>query len=323
MSQNHGNKKVNNRRKRNTNPAAGAKTTVSTQRQEATQAPQKTQASRAPGRKETAQAEAKKKKQLQMIIGGVVLAVVVAVVLILVNRPTPSGIGIDYSGLEIAQSQIIASQGTPTAGEQSGALSFSTGPMVGDPNAPVTMHIFSDFQCNYCLQFHNETQPKIIDDFVRTGQVKLVFHDFPRLGTNPSIANPDDLAIELSDPNNESSLSSQAAMCAGEQDKYLEMADKLFGNYGGIQAGAFSNNNLSRFASDMKLDSTAFNACVDSGRYVQPLADSITQGQGQGITATPMFILDNGNGEPNVIQQTAEGYNLLKKQIELSVKTAP
>jgi protein-disulfide isomerase len=143
------------------------------------------------------------------------------------------------------------------------------------------------------------------------------------LGTDPSVADPNNLEVEMRDGNNESSLASQAALCASEQDKYLEMSDKLFGNYGGVQQGAFNRANLNRFAEDLDLDMDAFNACMDSGRYVPVLADSVAQGQGQGITATPMFILDNGNGAPNVIQQTAEGYELIKKQIQLAIDTAP
>lgn len=328
MSQKPGSKKANNRRKRTTNNQAVNKQAKPQQQSATPVTPAKaatpaSTTSRRTSRKETAQAEAKKKKQLQMIIGGVAAAVVIAVVFILVNRPTSDGVQIDFSNVAVAQSDIVQGQGTPAAATDTSALAFATGPTVGDPNAPVTMHIFSDFQCHFCKSFHDEVLPQIVEDFVRDGQVKLVFHDFPRLGTDPSIANPDDLSVEMRDPNNQSSLAGQAAMCAGEQDKYLEMSDKLFGNYGGMQTGAFSRANLNRFADDLGLDMDSFNACMDSGRYIQPLADSVKQGQGQGITATPMFILDNGSGDVNVISQTADGYTLIKKQIEVSIQTAP
>lgn len=330
MSHNPGNKKANNRRKRNTSKPGAAKQPSQQPKVAETSTPEPTAkatssqpVSRRTSRKDAAQAEAKKKKQLQMIIGGVAAAVVIAVIFILVNRPTSSGVEIDYSDVEVAQSQIVQNAGTPAADTDTTALTFATGATVGDPNAPVTMHIFSDFQCHFCLSFHNDTLPHIMDDFVRTGQVKLVFHDFPRLGTDPSIANPDDLSVEIADPNNQSSAAAQAAMCAGEQDNYLEMSDKIFGNYGGIQAGAYDRSKLNRFADDLGLDMDPFNECMDSGRYIQPIADSVAQGQSQGISATPMFILDNGSGDLNVIQQTAEGYTLIKKQLEVSIQTAP
>lgn len=150
-----------------------------------------------------------------------------------------------------------------------------------------------------------------------------MFHDLPRLGSDPSIADPEDLTIELGNENNESSLSSQAAMCAGVQNQYLEMSEKLFGNYRGIQSGAFSRSNLDRFAGDLDLDVDEFGECMDSERFVPALAESINQGQALGITGTPMFILDNGSGDLNVIQQTELGYEMLKRQIEASIQTAP
>lgn len=334
MANSSGNKKTNNRRKRPANQQAGArqKQQRPAQTAPATATPATPRASAEPvkpvsrrtSKKEVAQAQARKKQQMQLIIGGVALAVLVAVVFIFLNRPSESGKQIDYSGLDVAQSGIVASQGTAVASpEVTEPLTFATGTTVGDPNAPVTMHIFSDFQCHFCLQFHDETLPLIVNDFVKTGQVKLVYHDFPRLGTDPSIANPEDLSIEVRDPNNESSLAAQAAMCAGEQDQYLEMNDKLFGNYGGVQQGAYKRSNLNRYAEDLGLNMDTFNTCMDEQRYVPALARSVEQGQAQGITATPMFIIDNGAEELTVIQQTAEGYDLMKKQIELAIDTAP
>lgn len=330
MANSSGNKKTNTRRKRQ-----GTQKSQPTQQQQSGQAAANEETvvdsaqprevtSRRTGRKEQAQAQAKKKQQMQLIIGGVALAIIVAVIFIFVNRPTNSGVQIDYSGLDVAQSEIIANQGAIASPEADAPpLNVATGVTVGDPNAPVTMHIYSDFQCHFCKQFHDDTLPLIVDDFVRDGQLKLVYHDFPRLGTDPNIADPNNLEVEIRDENNESSSAAQAAMCAGEQDKYLEMTDKLFGNFGGVNQGAYDRNNLDRYAEDLELDSGAFGECMDSGRYIPAIAASVAQGQAQGITATPMFILDNGNGEPNLIQQTAEGYDLLERQIELAIETAP
>lgn len=312
MSQQRGKKTSNKRRKKNANQTESPKQQGQTQ-----------QHSRRASRKEAARTQAKKKRQLQLLIGGIAAVVAIVALVIFINRPTSSGIEIDYSDIDVAQSEIVLSQGTASAEPVDGVVAFATGPTVGDPNAPVTMHIYSDFQCHFCKVFNDETLPQIIDDFVRTGDVKLVFHDFPRLGTNASIADPNDFSVELRDENNESSLASQAVMCAAEQDEYLQMSERLFGNYGGIQSGAFSRTNIDRFASDMGLDTDAFGACMDSQRFVPALAGSVEQGMGLGITGTPMFILDNGNGELNVIQQTELGYEMIKRQIELTIQTAP
>ncbi|MCO5216427.1 MAG: DsbA family protein [Thermomicrobiales bacterium] len=273
-------------------------------------------------RKEAAEAQAKKKKQLQMIIGGVVIALVVVVIAIFINRPSADGIQIDYSGIAQAPSTVIATQGTPAPTlDPANPLGFATGFSVGDVDAPVTMHIFTDFQCHYCLDWHNNQLPHLVEDFVRTGQVRLVFHDYPFLGSDSSIADPNDLTIELRDPNNESSQAAQAAMCAGEQDKFFEYGDKLWGNYGGIQQGYFKRANLNRFASDLGLNMDQFNECMDTQRYVPALAESRQQAAAQGISSTPMFILDNGSGDLNVVTNSGD-YNILKKTVEASIKTA-
>lgn len=277
--------------------------------------------SRRTSRKATAQAQAKKKQQMQLIIGGVVVAMIVAVAFIFINRPSNTGVEIDYTGIAREESSIVAANGTPSAEPYSTELNWATGATVGDPNAPITMHVYTDFQCHFCQRWHSETLPKIVDDFVRTGQVKIVFHDYPLLGTDQSLADPADLTVELRDGNNESSLAAQAAMCAGEQDKYVEMTERLYGNFSGVQAGAFNRDNLTRYSNDMGLDTDALNACIDSGKYIPALAASRTQGQAHGITGTPMFILDDGEGNRSLMQNT-ENYDTMKKQIEFAVEAA-
>ena len=319
MSQNPRKRKASNRKRRSSGQPGAHNPPDQTQPGPSSPA----QPSQRASRKKAAQAEAKKKRQLQMLIGGVAAVIVIVAIVIVINRPTGSGVQIDYSDVTVTQSEVVTNRGLLPDDPEDGTVSFATGSTVGDPNAPVTMHIFSDFQCHFCKVFHDETLPKIMDDFVRTGEVQLVFHDFPRLGTDSAIANSEDFTVELMDENNESSRSSQAAMCAGEQDQYLQMSEKLYGNYSGVQSGAFSPANISRFADDLDLDRDMFDACMASDRYVPALADSVEQGASLGITGTPMFILDNGSGDLNVIQQTELGYDMIKRQIEASIQTAP
>lgn len=305
-----------NRRKRKTSlPSASSPTPSPAQGT--------SQTSKRATRKEAAQAAATKRRQLRLLGFGLGIAALLAALLIFINRPTTSEHRIDLTGIQVTNSATVQNRGEFSPSIDDGSLDFATGITLGDPDAPVTFHIFSDFQCYYCSIFHTETLPQIVDDFVRDGQVKIVFHDFPRLGSDQSIADPNDLTIELGDENNESSLAAQAAMCAAEQDMYPEMSTELFSNFSGNQSGAFSRNNINHYADNLGLDLDPFNACMDSGRYIPALAESVTQGQANGIVATPMFIIDNGNDDPNVIQNTAEGYTLLKRQIELSIQTAP
>ncbi len=261
-------------------------------------------------RRDAAIRKEQQKKQLRLIIGGIAAAVVIAAVLILFNRPSNDAASIDYSGLAIAQPAITDTLGTPQAGD-GGAATPYRGAVVGDPNAPVTFVVYADFQCPFCLQFHQDVYPQILDDFVRDGKVKVEFREFPALG-----------GADLSSSGNESVQAAEAAVCAGEQDKYIEYHDKLYANHRGENQGAFNNDRLKTFADDLGLDTGAFNDCLDSGRYEAAVIQSMDEGRALGITATPMFVIDNGSGEPNVVQQTSAGYDLLKKQIEVAVETA-
>ncbi len=49
----------------------------------------------------------------------------------------------------------------------------------GSKNAPVTMEIFSDFQCPACKQLFSTTSQKVVNDYVNTGKIYMVHRDFP------------------------------------------------------------------------------------------------------------------------------------------------
>ena len=87
-------------------------------------------------------------------------------------------------------------------------------PVLGNANAPVTIIEFSDYQCPFCFSFWKQTLPQIKKDYIDTGKVKFVYRDFP-------------LNIHaMAEP------SARAANCAGEQGKYWEYHDKIFGEQG-------------------------------------------------------------------------------------------
>jgi len=55
-------------------------------------------------------------------------------------------------------------------------------PSIGRADAPVTIAFWSDFQCPFCKKFEEETLPQIIENYVDTGQVRIVFMDYAFLG---------------------------------------------------------------------------------------------------------------------------------------------
>ncbi|MBR9703730.1 thioredoxin domain-containing protein, partial [Candidatus Woesearchaeota archaeon] len=90
------------------------------------------------------------------------------------------------------------------------AVSIDDDEVKGDPDAPVTIIEFSDYECPFCARHYEQTYQEIMKNYVDTGKVKLVFRDFP-----------------LSFHQN-AQKAGEAAECAGEQGQYWDMHDKLF-----------------------------------------------------------------------------------------------
>jgi protein-disulfide isomerase len=108
----------------------------------------------------------------------------------------------------------------------------------------------------------------------------------------------------------ESQWSAEAAECAGDQDAYWEFHDYLFSHQSGENGGAFSKDNLKGFAASMKLDTKAFNTCIDSGKYAQLVQDQTNIGRQLGVSSTPTFAV---NGKPVV---GAQSFDTFKATIE-------
>src|SRR3990167_3005650 len=86
--------------------------------------------------------------------------------------------------------------------------------VLGDQNAPVTIIEYGDYQCPFCGKFFKETEPTLRENYIKTGKVKFVYRDFAFLGQ-------------------ESLWAANAAQCAGEQGKFWEYHDYLYGNQNG------------------------------------------------------------------------------------------
>ena len=114
-------------------------------------------------------------------------------------------------------------------------LSENGSPIMGDPNAPITILEWGDYQCTFCYKFHQNTLNVINEEFIETGKVKVIFKDFPLNG-------PD------------SKLAAEASYCAHDQDKYWEYHDQLYENWAGERTGWITREALSEFAKSINLD---------------------------------------------------------------------
>jgi len=79
----------------------------------------------------------------------------------------------------------------------------------------------------------------------------------------------------------------EAASCANAQGKFWEYHDKLFENQ-----RALAPDNLKKYASEVGLDTDAFSACLDSGKFVQDIIKDTSDGKRAGVTGTPAFFVN-------------------------------
>jgi protein-disulfide isomerase len=147
------------------------------------------------------------------------------------------------------------------------------GNAMGDPNAPIKLEEFSDYQCPYCARFSKETEGQIVDTYVSDGSVYFVYRSFG------NFIGP------------ESKAAAEAAYCAGDQNKYWEYHDTLFANQTGENIGAFTDRRLQAFAESLSLDMDAFNECFNSRKYSDRVDQDRVDGTAIGVTGTPAFLL--------------------------------
>jgi protein-disulfide isomerase len=148
-------------------------------------------------------------------------------------------------------------------------VSVDGGAVYGKTDAKVTIVEFSDYQCPFCARYSNETFPQIAREYVQTGQVKYVFHDFPIASIHP-----------------QAFKAHEAVHCAGEQAKRGEMHERVFANQ-----QAMTEADLNGHAQALGLDAARFQKCLASGVYAATIRKGLEEGQKSGVTGTPTFFL--------------------------------
>lgn len=165
---------------------------------------------------------------------------------------------------------------TPSVGDSntfSTSLFLDNGsPILGNEDAPITLVEFGDYQCFFCNKFFHETEESIVENYVKTGKVKMIFKDFTIIGQDSVTA-------------------ALGAHCASDQGKFWEFHDELYLNWDGENNGWASFENVQGFAKNIELDMDQFTQCLLDKKY-QPLVAASTQdARTLGITGTPAFFI--------------------------------
>jgi len=124
-----------------------------------------------------------------------------------------------------------------------------------ESNANVTIVEFGNYQCNSCGRFHKESKDQVISNLVNTGKAKFMFKDF----------NINDYVYA---PREGSTLASEAAYCAGDQEKFWQYYDELYNKQQKEGIEWISAKALNQFAMNVGVqDINQFSQCLDSHQY--------------------------------------------------------
>ncbi len=224
--------------------------------------------------------------------GGCALLACLGLVVVLaatVVSPKINGIfnQINFGLANTAQSPLI-----DTATPESQLLPNVNANTMGDPNAPVKMIEYADFQCPYCRHYWQQTEPQIIQTYVAAGKV---YYEYRSVGafTGP-----------------ESAAAAEAAYCAGDQGKFWEYHDVLYSNWTGENVGDFAADKLRAYAKAVGLDQRTFDDCLSNGAHRAQVQQDVVDAKADGIRATPSFLI---NGK---LIEGAQSFDAFQQEIE-------
>lgn len=242
--------------------------------------------------------------------GATVSAIVTVAVLLVTGAVRLTGTGAPASSSGTIQTNVslptaegTSGQGTEETFTVSTQIAIRPANTLGRADAPVTIVEYSDFNCAYCLRFHQESYPVIVRDYIDTGKARFVYKQF-------AILVPDSTAAAV------------ASECAAEQGKFWVFHDLLFARR--AEGASLSAQVLDAAAVEANLDAAQFAVC----RAAKPASDraqaDMNEAQQLGFRGTPAFLI---NGKPIVGAQPVEVFRQVLdealKQNESPQNSAP
>jgi len=157
----------------------------------------------------------------------------------------------------------------------------------GDPEAPVTVIEYSDFQCPACARYHTVLGSDVDSQYVETGQIQFIFHEFPVT---------DGYAV----------TAAQAARAAGEQGQFWPMHDLLFENQEEWRSSMNPEAVFINYAEQLGLDRDQFAEALQSNKYRDQVQVAEQSAMQAGIQATPSFVVNGRQVRANDLILTIE-----------------
>lgn len=138
----------------------------------------------------------------------------------------------------------------------------------GNPDAPITIVEFSDYQCPFCRQWHVEVLPQLEAKY--GDNLRLVYRDFPLYSIHP-----------------EAEPAAIAANCAGEQKSYYPYGDLLFEYQDSLGSATYE-----KIAQELDLDLDSFQQCIADERHKAEVESDYNYASQLGVRSTPTFFIN-------------------------------
>lgn len=184
--------------------------------------------------------------------------------------------GLAAIGLAVSGNDSTAEPAT-TVTTVAGETTSPADPMaLGDPDAPVVMVSYSEFQCPFCGRYARETEPELIERYVDTGVLRIEWRDFPYLGE-------------------ESVIAATAARAASAQGEFWSFHDRLFADQPQPNSGRLTTAFLEGIATEIGLDLERFRSDMNSVETMSAIDADFDEALSVGVNGTPAFMI---NGEP-------------------------
>ncbi|MCA9739067.1 MAG: thioredoxin domain-containing protein [Gemmatimonadota bacterium] len=190
------------------------------------------------------------------------------------------------AGIAIVGYQVASKGGTAAApveveglDDQARLIEMAQGMVLGNPDAPVTIWEFGDFQCPSCRIWFQQVKNLIDVNYIQTGKARFVYYDWPITQAHPNAF-----------------LAARSSRCAAEQDIYWEYHKSLFDNQAvwsnlGSPIGQFRS-----MAEALGADGGDFEDCVRSEKYADIVTAQMRLGQELGVGGTPTVLVSSGGG---------------------------
>ena len=174
---------------------------------------------------------------------------------------------------------------------------------LGSAEAPLVLIEFSDYECGFCRRHQFTVIPVLIEEYLDTGRVLYVFMEFPVVDRSPQALS-----------------AANAALCAGDQGRYVEMRESLYRNPYSLDPAGLGAQGIA-----LGLEPAAYTACIEALTHEETIRAHIALGQRLGVRGTPFFFLGQWGGDDGRVHAQrriagAQPLALFRTEIDAALK---